>query len=80
MVEIIKNEVVFLKKGYMVVRCRGQQEIVDRVSLSEATEREAAFFSDHAHFRFDSSVVSVLESALCRRFSASRTLESRTNL
>ncbi|XP_018584114.2 interferon-induced GTP-binding protein Mx3-like [Scleropages formosus] len=49
-VEIAHNEVINLKKGYMIVKCRGQQEIMDRVSLSEATEREKAFFQDHAHF------------------------------
>uniref|UniRef100_A0A8C9WLT8 MX dynamin like GTPase 1 n=1 Tax=Scleropages formosus TaxID=113540 RepID=A0A8C9WLT8_SCLFO len=52
-VEIAHNEVINLKKGYMIVKCRGQQEIMDRVSLSEATEREKAFFQDHAHFRLN---------------------------
>ncbi|XP_056294404.1 interferon-induced GTP-binding protein Mx-like [Pseudoliparis swirei] len=49
-IEIVHNEVIPLKKGYMVVRCRGQQEITDRVSLTEATEREKAFFTNHVHF------------------------------
>ncbi|XP_071393376.1 interferon-induced GTP-binding protein Mx3-like [Centroberyx affinis] len=49
-VKTLHNEVIPLKKGYMIVKCRGQQEIVDRVSLSEATEREMAFFEGHAHF------------------------------
>lgn len=35
----------------MIVKCRGQKEITDRVSLIEATEREKAFFKDHAHFQ-----------------------------
>uniref|UniRef100_A0A8C2Z1V4 Interferon-induced GTP-binding protein Mx n=2 Tax=Cyclopterus lumpus TaxID=8103 RepID=A0A8C2Z1V4_CYCLU len=49
-VEIVHNEVIHLKKGYMIVRCRGQKEITERVSLTEATEREKAFFNDHLHF------------------------------
>ncbi|TWW61792.1 interferon-induced GTP-binding protein Mx-like [Takifugu flavidus] len=50
-VDIIHNEVIHLKKGYMIVRCRGQKEIIDKVSLAEATETETAFFRDHAHFQ-----------------------------
>ncbi|KAJ8246756.1 hypothetical protein GJAV_G00255050 [Gymnothorax javanicus] len=49
-VDIVHNEVIHLTKGYMIVKCRGQKEIKDRVSLSEATYKEKAFFQDHAHF------------------------------
>ncbi|XP_059186483.1 interferon-induced GTP-binding protein Mx-like [Centropristis striata] len=49
-VEIVHNEVIPLKKGYMMVRCRGQKEITEKVSLTEAMEREKAFFRDHAFF------------------------------
>ncbi|XP_070693695.1 interferon-induced GTP-binding protein Mx-like [Pempheris klunzingeri] len=50
-VDIVHNEVIHLKKGYMIVKCRGQKEITEKVTLTEATEREKAFFSDHVHFR-----------------------------
>ncbi|XP_054473767.1 interferon-induced GTP-binding protein Mx-like [Anoplopoma fimbria] len=50
-VEIVRNEVIHLKKGYMIVKCRGQKEITERVSLTEAIEREKAFFNDHVHFK-----------------------------
>ncbi|XP_075952227.1 interferon-induced GTP-binding protein Mx-like [Anarhichas minor] len=50
-VEIVRNEVIHLKKGYMIVKCRGQKEITERVSLTEATEREKAFFNEHLHFQ-----------------------------
>ncbi|XP_068599101.1 interferon-induced GTP-binding protein Mx-like [Brachionichthys hirsutus] len=50
-VDIVHNEVIHLKKGYMIVKCRGQQEITEKVSLSDATGREDAFFRDHAHFQ-----------------------------
>ncbi|XP_041638721.1 interferon-induced GTP-binding protein Mx-like [Cheilinus undulatus] len=50
-VDIIHNDVIHLQKGYMTVRCRGQKEIKDKVSLTEAIEREKAFFREHAHFQ-----------------------------
>ncbi|XP_033481506.1 interferon-induced GTP-binding protein Mx-like [Epinephelus lanceolatus] len=50
-VKVVHNEVIPLKKGYMIVRCRGQQEITDKVSLNEALEREKAFFKDNAYFQ-----------------------------
>ncbi|KAB5523263.1 hypothetical protein PHYPO_G00150480 [Pangasianodon hypophthalmus] len=49
-VSIIHNEIIYLTKGYMIVRCRGQKEIMDRVSLHEAIEKEKDFFKDHSHF------------------------------
>ncbi|XP_035857799.1 interferon-induced GTP-binding protein Mx isoform X2 [Sander lucioperca] len=51
LVDIVHNEVIPLKKGYMIVRCRGQKDITDKVSLTEAIEREKAFFNDHVHFQ-----------------------------
>ncbi|XP_076609473.1 interferon-induced GTP-binding protein Mx-like [Chaetodon auriga] len=50
-VDIVHNEVIHLKKGYMIVRCRGQKEITDKVSLGEAIEKEKAFFRDHVYFQ-----------------------------
>ncbi|KAG8007466.1 Interferon-induced GTP-binding protein Mx [Nibea albiflora] len=49
-VDIVHNDVIHMKKGYMIVKCRGQKEITEKVSLTEATEREKAFFKDHAYF------------------------------
>ncbi|GLD69935.1 AAW22002.1 Mx protein [Lates japonicus] len=49
-VDIVHNEVIHLKKGYMIVKCRGQKEITEKVSLTEAMEREKAFFKDHVYF------------------------------
>ncbi len=50
-VDTVHNEVIQLTKGYMIVKCRGQLEIIDKVNLNEATETEKAFFRDHPHFR-----------------------------
>ncbi|XP_030584889.1 interferon-induced GTP-binding protein Mx-like isoform X2 [Archocentrus centrarchus] len=51
-VKIVLNEVIPLKKGYMIVKCRGQKEITEKVSLTEALVKEEAFFKEHAHFQF----------------------------
>ncbi|XP_072825550.1 interferon-induced GTP-binding protein Mx1 [Vicugna pacos] len=50
-VDVVRNLVFHLKKGYMVVKCRGQQDIQARLSLAKALQREQAFFEDHTHFR-----------------------------
>nr|BAN84465.1 interferon-induced GTP-binding protein MX2 [Sus scrofa] len=48
---VMQNLTYHLKKGYMIVKCRGQQEILNKLSLAEATKREIAFFHSHPHFR-----------------------------
>ncbi|KAM7401748.1 hypothetical protein PAMP_017036 [Pampus punctatissimus] len=50
-VNIVHNEVIHLKKGYMIVRCRGQKDITKKMTLAKAIERENAFFNDHVHFK-----------------------------
>ncbi|XP_075870264.1 interferon-induced GTP-binding protein Mx-like [Nelusetta ayraudi] len=50
-VDVVHNEVIHLRKGYMIVKCRGQKEITEKVSLTEAAEREKAFFEAHAYFQ-----------------------------
>uniref|UniRef100_A0A4W3IQ90 Interferon-induced GTP-binding protein Mx-like n=1 Tax=Callorhinchus milii TaxID=7868 RepID=A0A4W3IQ90_CALMI len=37
-VDIVQNLVVELKKGYMIVKCRGQKEINDKLTLQDAIE------------------------------------------
>ncbi|XP_067897318.1 interferon-induced GTP-binding protein Mx3-like [Heterodontus francisci] len=49
--KILRNEVVALNKGYMVVRCRGQQDINEELTLAEALEKEKAFFKQNEFFR-----------------------------
>ncbi|GAA6102988.1 interferon-induced GTP-binding protein Mx1-like, partial [Tachysurus ichikawai] len=49
-VSIINNEIINLTKGYMIVKCRGQQEIQDHVTLYEAVETEKNFFENHPKF------------------------------
>ncbi|XP_075870263.1 interferon-induced GTP-binding protein Mx-like isoform X2 [Nelusetta ayraudi] len=51
MVNTVHNLTIPLKKGYMVVKCRGQKEITENVSVTEALKREDAFFRNHAYFQ-----------------------------
>lgn len=51
-VDVVRNLLCHLKKGYMIVKCRGQKDIQERLSLAQALQRERAFFEDHPHFRF----------------------------
>ncbi|XP_060732039.1 interferon-induced GTP-binding protein Mx-like [Tachysurus vachellii] len=50
-VNTVNNLVIPLKKGYMIVKCRGQQDINENLSLSNALQNEKIFFQDHPHFR-----------------------------
>lgn len=50
-VDVVRNFVFHLKKGYMIVKCRGQQDVQSRLSLAEALQKEKAFFEDHPQFR-----------------------------
>uniref|UniRef100_A0A8C7ACT7 Interferon-induced GTP-binding protein Mx2 n=1 Tax=Neovison vison TaxID=452646 RepID=A0A8C7ACT7_NEOVI len=49
--KVAQNLTYHLQKGYMMVRCRGQEEITNRLSLAEATRKETMFFQKHPHFR-----------------------------
>ncbi len=47
---VVNNQRVVLKKGYTIVKCRGQQAIKDGKTLEEAMDEEMDFFKDHEHF------------------------------
>ncbi|KAK7916728.1 hypothetical protein WMY93_012489 [Mugilogobius chulae] len=49
-VDIVHNKVIPLRKGYMIVKCRGQKDIMDNMSLNKALKVEEAFFRDHQIF------------------------------
>ncbi|XP_006033650.1 interferon-induced GTP-binding protein Mx1 isoform X2 [Alligator sinensis] len=49
-VDIVRNLTIRLKKGYMVVKCRGQQDILNNLSLDCAIQKEREFFQDHEYF------------------------------
>ncbi|XP_009704375.1 PREDICTED: interferon-induced GTP-binding protein Mx1 [Cariama cristata] len=49
-INIIRNLVIPLKKGYMIVKCRGQQDIHNKVALATAIQQERKFFETHKHF------------------------------
>ncbi|NXQ80571.1 MX protein, partial [Nyctibius grandis] len=50
-VNIVRNLVIPLRKGYMIVKCRGQQDICNKMSLAAALQQERIFFETHKHFR-----------------------------
>ncbi|XP_067300159.1 interferon-induced GTP-binding protein Mx-like isoform X2 [Pseudorasbora parva] len=50
-VRTVNNQVIQLKKGYMIVKCRGQQDINEKLDLIKALEKERRFFDEHTHFR-----------------------------
>ncbi|XP_053333127.1 interferon-induced GTP-binding protein Mx3 [Clarias gariepinus] len=50
--QVMQGKVVPLKKGYIMVRCRGQSDINENLSLSEATKLETEFFKNHSQFSF----------------------------
>ncbi|XP_051739311.1 interferon-induced GTP-binding protein Mx1-like [Ctenopharyngodon idella] len=49
--DIVHNKVIPLHKGYVMVKCRGQQQIDEKIPLEEATEIERDFFQNHEFFR-----------------------------
>ncbi|NXS95326.1 MX protein, partial [Jacana jacana] len=49
-IKILQNQVVPLKKGYMIVKCRGQQDIHNKLALAAAIEQERRFFKNHKNF------------------------------
>ncbi|XP_031468372.1 interferon-induced GTP-binding protein Mx-like isoform X1 [Phasianus colchicus] len=48
--KIMQNEVIPLRKGYMIVKCHGQQDINDNLSLASTIQQERQFFETHKHF------------------------------
>ncbi|XP_075707111.1 interferon-induced GTP-binding protein Mx2-like [Rhinoderma darwinii] len=48
---VVQNRVYKLRKGYMMVRCRGQKDIHNNISLDEAIRNEETFFENHEQFR-----------------------------
>ncbi|XP_078089127.1 interferon-induced GTP-binding protein Mx3-like isoform X2 [Mustelus asterias] len=49
--KIINNQMVPLQKGYMLIKCRGQQDLIENTSLASALEKETEFFNKNIHFR-----------------------------
>lgn len=57
-VKILQNSVIPLKKGYTIVKCRGQQDIHNKLTLAAAIQQERHFFENHKHFRYSSQKIS----------------------
>ncbi|XP_063068011.1 interferon-induced GTP-binding protein Mx-like [Engraulis encrasicolus] len=50
-VKTLNNHAIRLEKGYMIVRCRGQRDIMEDMSLDISLKKEKEFFSNHKNFR-----------------------------
>ncbi|KAG1924748.1 interferon-induced GTP-binding protein Mx [Pimephales promelas] len=50
--QVLQGKVVPLKKGFTIVRCRGQSDINENVPLAEATRQENEFFANHPDFSY----------------------------
>uniref|UniRef100_A0A8D2LKP0 MX dynamin like GTPase 1 n=1 Tax=Varanus komodoensis TaxID=61221 RepID=A0A8D2LKP0_VARKO len=50
-INIVQNQRVPLRKGYIIVKCHGQNDINDKMSLEEAIQKEKIFFEAHPVFR-----------------------------
>uniref|UniRef100_A0A8C7M0H0 Uncharacterized protein n=2 Tax=Oncorhynchus mykiss TaxID=8022 RepID=A0A8C7M0H0_ONCMY len=50
--EIVHNRVIFLRMGYVIVKCRGQKQIDENMSITRAIEEELEFFQNHEHFSY----------------------------
>ncbi|XP_073688436.1 interferon-induced GTP-binding protein Mx2-like [Garra rufa] len=49
--EVVQNKIIPLRKGYIMVKCRGQQQINDKISLEKAAQIERDFFLKNNFFR-----------------------------
>uniref|UniRef100_A0A8B9DNG1 MX dynamin like GTPase 2 n=1 Tax=Anser cygnoides TaxID=8845 RepID=A0A8B9DNG1_ANSCY len=49
-ISIVQNEVIPLRKGYMIVKCRGQRDIHNKLTLASAIQQERQFFKTHKYF------------------------------
>ncbi|KAL7845816.1 hypothetical protein AOLI_G00240080 [Acnodon oligacanthus] len=49
--KIVRNQVIPLNKGYIIVKCRGQKQIEEKISLEQAIQEEIDFFKKHDFFR-----------------------------
>lgn len=50
-VDIVRNLRVYLKKGYIIVKCCGQSDINNKVTLAATIPKEREFFEEHDYFR-----------------------------
>nr|BAF30836.1 Mx protein [Gallus gallus] len=48
--KIVQNEVIPLRKGYMIVKCYGQMDFCNELSFTSTIQQEREFFETHKHF------------------------------
>jgi len=57
--ELLSGTIYPLKLGYYGCKCRSQQNINDNMTIKEALEREAKFFSTHPNYSADASKMGI---------------------
>lgn len=65
MVRTVNNDIITLKKGYMIVKCRGQNDINERLDLARALEKERIFFEEHDDFRQEVNLIIRISLRMC---------------
>uniref|UniRef100_A0A673X9U1 Dynamin-type G domain-containing protein n=1 Tax=Salmo trutta TaxID=8032 RepID=A0A673X9U1_SALTR len=48
--DIVRNKIIPLNMGYVIVKCRGQKQMNDGVTINDAIEEERDFFENHDEF------------------------------
>ncbi|KTG31851.1 hypothetical protein cypCar_00025663 [Cyprinus carpio] len=64
-VRTVNNDIITLKKGYMIVKCRGQNDINERLDLARALEKERIFFEEHDDFRQEVNLIIRISLRMC---------------
>ena len=57
-IAVVNNDRFKLRKGFTMIKCRAQQDIMDGKSLQDALETEKRFFEDHPIFRYRNFLMS----------------------
>lgn len=57
--ELLSGSVYPLRLGYYGVKCRSQQNIIDKMSVREAIERERLYFEQHHIYNAHAKVLGI---------------------
>lgn len=74
LIEVVTNARYHLRRGYTMVKCRGQQAITKKQTLREALDNEEDFFQNHPQLRFPKLIscnyqhLSVINIIICNIF------------
>lgn len=58
-IELLNGSIYPLKLGYFGVKCRSQQNIIDKVTIQDAIQREKTYFEKHAIYAANSKKMGI---------------------